>query len=114
MKIVINTDYGGFGLSDQAFKKYLELSDIDYTTEEPEEPSILQGTLFYDKKGTYLNYCDIPRNDSKLVQVVEELGEQSWGNFSSLKVVEVPDDVEWYIHEYDGIECIHEAHRQWS
>jgi hypothetical protein len=115
MKIVINTDYGGFGLSDQAFKLYLELSNIEYTTQQPEEPSILQGSLhFYDAKGNYLSYYDIPRNDPKLVQVVETLGEQSWGNFANLKVVDIPDGVTWELHEYDGIECVREIHRVWS
>ena len=27
---------------------------------------------------------------------------------------EIPDDVEWEIDDYDGIETIHEVHRSWS
>jgi hypothetical protein len=114
MKIVINTDYGGFGISDQAFKQYLELKGIEYTIEEPEEPSVFHGINFYGKDGTYLSYYDIPRNDPKLVQVVETLGEASWGNFANLKVLDIPDGVTWELHEYDGIECVREIHRVWS
>jgi hypothetical protein len=115
MKIVINSDFGGFGLSDKAFETYLKLKGIEYTTQQPEEPSAFRnGVNYYDTKGDYISYYDIARNDPQLVEVVETLGEQSWGVFANLKVVEIPDDVEWYIHEYDGIECVHEAHRQWS
>jgi hypothetical protein len=114
MKIVINTDYGGFGLSDQAFEEYLKLSGVEYTTQEPEEPSAFHGINFYDKEGKYLSYYDVKRNDPKLVQVVEQLGEKSWGNFANLKVVDIPDGVTWELHEYDGIECVREIHRVWS
>ena len=53
------------------------------------------------------------RADPDLVAVVEELGEKAWGNFSELKVVEIPDDVNWHIAEYDGLEHIAEDHRTW-
>jgi hypothetical protein len=33
---------------------------------------------------------------------------------AELKVVESPDDVEWEIEEYDGIEWIAEVHRTWE
>ena len=33
---------------------------------------------------------------------------------SDLKVVEIPDDVEWEIEEYDGNEWVSEVHRCWS
>jgi hypothetical protein len=57
---------------------------------------------------------DIERNDSLLVQVVEELGDLASGTFSCLKVVEIPDNIEWEIEEYDGMEWVSEKHRSWS
>ena len=57
---------------------------------------------------------DIARNDPLLIQVVEELGEKANGRFAYLKVVEIPDDVEWQIDEYDGAEWVAEKHRTWS
>jgi hypothetical protein len=30
-----------------------------------------------------------------------------------LRIVEIPDGVEWHISEYDGIEHIAENHRTW-
>lgn len=45
---------------------------------------------------------------------VLELEEESGGTFSNLLVVEVPDDVDWVISEYDGIEWVSEKHRTWE
>lgn len=91
MKVVINRCYGGFGLSNEAMNRYNELSgkNLEY-------------------------YYSIDRDDPYLVQVVEELGDSSNGGYSKLKVVDIPDDVDWEIDEYDGIEHIAEKHRTWS
>ncbi len=35
-------------------------------------------------------------------------------NFAKLKVVEIPDDVDWEVENYDGIEWIAEKHRIWG
>ena len=91
MKIVINRCYGGFGLSEKAL---VEIASAKCVNE--------------------LNAHDIPRDDPDLVAVVESLGERSWGEYSKLKVVEVPDGVEWFIHEYDGMEHVAEKHRTWG
>jgi hypothetical protein len=45
---------------------------------------------------------------------VEQLGEAANGEFAELKVVEIPDDAEWTIQEYDGDEWIAEKHRTWN
>lgn len=57
---------------------------------------------------------DVARDDPFLVQVVEELGDEANGAHASLKVVEIPDGIEWVIEEYDGNETIAEVHRTWS
>jgi hypothetical protein len=91
MKIVINDCYGGFGLSKKAL------------------------ALYNERTGTVLTYeYDIKRNDPILVEIVEQLGEAANGDFAELKVVEIPDDVQWQIQEYDGDEWIAEKHRTWN
>ena len=57
---------------------------------------------------------DLVRNDPILIQVVEELGEFAEGRHAELKIVEIPDEVDWQIEEYDGLEWIAEKHRTWS
>jgi hypothetical protein len=61
----------------------------------------------------YFYYGDIERNDPILIQVVEELGYEANNMFSKLEVVEIPDDVQWEIHDYDGMESVEEVHRSW-
>ena len=94
-KIVINACHGGFGLSDQAMEMYR-----GFCAEQGAEP------CEYDS--------DIPRDCVRLVTTVEELGKAADTRYSKLKVVELPDGMEWSIHEYDGCEWVAEAHRTWS
>lgn len=61
----------------------------------------------------YWWYDDIERYSPALVQVVEELGELANGQHAALSIVDVPDDVTWYIDDYDGIETVREEHRSW-
>ena len=92
MKVVINRCYGGFSLSEKAYE-FLGLEWDDF------------GYKYRDDS--------LRRADAKLVECVETLGEEADGRFAKLKVVEIPDDVEWEIDEYDGLESIHEIHRVW-
>jgi hypothetical protein len=114
MKIVINSDYGGFGLSDKAIARFLELKGIEYETKKEMGYTCYYHKGFLGVTEHYINEYDIERNDPVLVQVVEELGEEANGKYASLKIVEIPDDVKWVIDYYDGIESIHEEHRKWS
>ena len=98
-QIVINVRHGGFGLSQQAMLKYVELSGKSF--EQHEYGQIQHG-------------YDLARNDPTLVEVVEQLGQAANGPYAKLKVVTIPDDVEWTIMEYDGWEWVAEAHRTWN
>ena len=91
-KIVINSCFGGFGLSQGALEKYKELKGID-------DPRFHEDL--------------ISRDDPTLVQIVEEMGEAADGAYAELEIVEIPDDVRWQIKEYDGAEHVAEAHRTW-
>lgn len=57
---------------------------------------------------------DVERTNPLLIQVIEELGEEANGRFAKIDIIEIPNDVEWEIDEYDGIETVHEVHRSWS
>ena len=58
-----------------------------------------------------------PRLDPILHKVIEEAlgaGEEVC-EYGHLKIVDVPDDVEWYLDQDEVYgECIHEYHRTWS
>ena len=72
----------------------------------------------YDEKTDLLynfeKYDGETRADENLIKVVEELGEKSWGGYAELKIVEIPDNINWTIRDYDGMETIEEEHRSWS
>lgn len=118
MKVVINRCYGGFGLSDQAVVRYAELKGINLVMEEND--SRTYGATFYldgiKDDEHYFSYYDLSddRSDPFLIQVVEELGQAANGFASELTVVNIPDDIEYTIEEYDGIEWVAEVHRTWS
>jgi hypothetical protein len=94
-RIVINICYGGFGLSETALNLYRAYAGIK------------EDDQFYD--------FDICRDDPILLQVIDQMGvSECEGNFSRLKIVEIPDGVEWEIAEHDGKEHVAECHRTWS
>ena len=89
-KYVINTCFGGFGLSPEA----IEMMGASYDEMD-----------WGDKMGF--------RSHPKLVEVVEALGEKANGRFASLKIVEVPARVVVWLQDYDGREHLAEEHRTW-
>lgn len=57
---------------------------------------------------------NIDRTDPIAISVLEEIGKLANTKYSDLKIVEIPDDIDYEIDEYDGIESIHEKHRIWE
>ena len=113
--IVINNCHGGFGLSWDAQIAYLERAGIAYTLVDREsrddtrrfgqEIKLANGAYWYDR--------EIARDDPVLVGLVREMGPEVNSNFSDLKVVKIPGNIEWTIDEYDGQEWVAEKHRIW-
>ena len=114
MKIVINKCYGGFGLSEEAVLLYAKKKGLNLIVERDKGLKINHYYLNEKKDGNYFCERNIQRNDPVLIEVINELGEKADGTYSQLKIVEIPDDVEWIIEEYDGKEWVAEDHRRWS
>lgn len=124
MKIAINVKHGEFGLSEEGIFKYAELKRIKLS--EDRQKQLEDGEWFelsdeekeaHNKKYSEQTFYDrdIKRNDPYLIQTIEELGsEAASGKYAELKIVEIPDDVEWTIEKYDGLEWVAERHRIWS
>ena len=116
-KIVINKCFGGFGLSDEAFARYMDIKGIEYET--TESKGVFGSSVDFWKKGhahednAYLWCRNIERDDPALIQTIEEMGTEANGWCADLGIVEIPDDVEWEIAEYDGNEHVAEKHRTW-
>jgi hypothetical protein len=101
MKIAVNKCYGGFCLSESVYSElgvewdgygYLNNKDLNIESDD------------------HMAY----RQDPRLINAIERLGEDAAsGNMARVRVVEIPDDVQWAIHDYDGEETIRERHRCW-
>lgn len=140
MKVVINCCYGGFGVSHKATMRFAELQgiklypfveerdvngNINFKKFQPYKEGEKAFIIHYSTKplkadGTYEqdSYWSLDRSANRtnplLIQIVEEMGDEANGDHAELRVVEIPDGVEFEIDEYDGIESIHEVHRSWS
>lgn len=97
-KIVVNAKPGGFGLSREAAAA-LGL-EVD------EESSFMQPYRVIGENA-------LRRDDSRLVEVVESLGQGASGPNADLVVICVPEGIDWGIAEYDGAEWVAERHRAW-
>jgi hypothetical protein len=134
-KVVINSCYGGFGLSNFAVMEFAKAKGVQlyafkrYYDKEPiiEKPITLDEALtssnvsFYttpdqQKDSFYWKDLDIPRNDPFLIYLIEHYGSKKIsGDLANLTIVDdIPDDVEWQIEEYDGFEHVAEKHRTWG
>ena len=133
MKVVINSCYGGFSLSNFAYKELLrrkgkecyfynwEFGKGYYRIDEnPDEYfCVIVTTEDYGEFTTKIEHSVYYRDgeirtDPDFIAMIEEFGsEKCGGKYSKLKIVEIPDDVNWEINDYDGIETIHEVHRSW-
>jgi len=136
VEVVINTCFGGFGLSPEALLELVKrgcrciekirieeyageyADDLLNEFEEFREGYMKHRVLDILYRDGYVYrfryHDDECRADKDLVAVVKKLGAKAYGEHAKLKIVKVPDDVEWEIEEYDGAEWISEKHRRWE
>lgn len=83
-KIAYNACYGGFSLSEKAILRLKELG-VEYKTD-------------YD-------FDCMKRHDPRLIQVIEELGEEASGGCAELEICEIEGKL-YRISEYDKMESV--------
>ena len=102
MKIAINKCYGGFGLTKAVYDE-LGVKWDSYGYLNNEDLGI--------EDDNYYKY----RTDPRLISAIEKIGEEkSSSKMAKIRIIEIPDGIEWEIDEYDGIEDVHELHRSWG
>ena len=130
MKVVINSCYGGFSLSREAMVEYYKQKGVTvylfiasgkkFVRFDPEKHK--KNSLIYYRTvpewtdndySTWADKGEIQLDDPILVGLVESMGDAANGEYSKLRIVNVPDDANWEINDYDGMESIHEIHRTW-
>lgn len=135
MKVVINKCFGGFSLSPKCLKRWMELKgktayfyiesngkltpiDVDAIPKISWDWLAFLQDGFTDSKtafnsGSYIHNRPDDRADPDLIKAVEELGKEANGARAELEIVDIPEDLKYYIDDYDGRESIHEEHRSW-
>ena len=120
MKVVINTVYNGLGL-ELGTEVYEQLIELGMTVTEAiddwcyvdETADICKhiGKFFSDY--TFVGNGDKLRSDERLIGVIET--QKKYGHYPNLKIVEIPDGVEYRIGESDYREWVIEKHtRKWG
>lgn len=141
MKVAINRCYGGFNLSDKAIEMIMRRKGLNCYRYKQTKYSFQDGKNEYTKisasdvqkndimlhysatdlgdtietipKGGFWYYGNLDRTDEDMIGVIEEIGSEADGICGEIKIVEIPDGVEWEVDNYDGMESIHEAHSVW-
>ena len=136
MKVILNKSYGGFSVSQKGYIAYAKKAGIDlycyertdsktYTrVDDPKTGHSALYSWFTKNHGKTvssekLDWSDCfylnsdKREDPILISVVEELGDEVNTIYSNLKVVDIPDDMDYVIDDYDGVETLHERVREW-
>ena len=142
MKVVINQCFGGFGLSLMATVRMLQAepealsacSLSEWTRDNGTEFRPIEGVDGIRQVGQVGRHhehwwSDVVERDSviyrvgdgqkmrtspTLIALVEKGDGSADGPNAKLGVVEIPDNINWEISEYDGNETVEESHRRWS
>ena len=97
MLVVINTkNFGSFSISEKA------VDFIRKKVKGKENKNSIFTYSFNDDRSNYL-----------LIEAVSKLKDKANGLYSELKIVEIPDDIEWQVFAINGEEWIAEKHRTW-
>lgn len=141
MKVLKNESFGGFGLSDKAYEwlirnKKIPFLDVDISKmfcdkiKETVKKKFGEEILCIYKMDDEIGFSKIGmsvygfaihsdrdkeiRIHKGIIECFEAIGSKEFNQrCSSAVLVEIPDDIEWEIDEYDGNETIREKHRTW-
>lgn len=102
MKVAINKCFGGFGISQAC---YLRMVELGYSIPDKERKYPLN-------RDKYLAAAD--RENSFMIQAVEELGEKANATYADIHIVEIPDGAEYKIDYCDGMETIRTPLQIWG
>ena len=126
-EVIINTCHGGFNISEKGAEWLIENKDWEVTewedgTTKDDSADLVDVTkgpegrkrIYRSKYSFVTERTDLElRTDPDLIECVKELGIDANGKHSELEIVEVPEDIDIEINEYDGWEWVAEEHRTW-
>lgn len=134
MKILLNKCFGGFDLSEDAYRLYAKKKGLNIYKYKSEISGHYPNTKFIykyaDDNSLFTQYftkdfgtnieisnenCEKyslylreeERLNPTLIEVVEELKEKASGRFGEIKLFEIPDNSDYIINDYDGLETLY-------
>jgi len=118
MKVILNKCYGGFSFSQEAVMMYGKAIGVNYrcvdgyhyTSCSDEEIAAMDE---WEQDNAFVTFDERYRYNPVMIKIVEQLGERANTECSLLKVVDIPDEVEYTISDNDGIETLYEKCRRW-
>lgn len=126
MKVVLNRGSGSFSLSQLALQDLIRLGwdvvDDTYFDKTKDMNSDIISYMDGNKQMYGLNYFKYNvsnasfRSNEKVIAMFEELRNKGLEYNGEIEIVEIPDNIAWYIEcddESGGYEVIHEEHRTW-
>jgi len=135
MEIAVNKCYGGFKLSEEAILELIKMNSdlvkksklsewekdgLDFSSRLELFKDGFRKHRFYhllEKDGEIYSYDRAynykNRTHQDLIKVIKKLKNKVNTSVSKIEIIQIPDDVDWEIDKYDGIESIHEKHRSW-
>jgi hypothetical protein len=116
--VAVNKDYGGFSIS----KEVVDIMKskgvpVDFSEQDEKDnkffPVEEYGYHVYNENfGIESEDYNACRTFPPLIEAIREAKNPN-GKMSDIAIIEIPDDVDWYIDEFDGYEIIREKHRTW-
>lgn len=114
--VAVNKEHGGFSIS-QEVVDILKENNIKMDLSGQEDSSffpISEYGYFVHNKTFFIesdNYHEC-RTFFPLIEAIRKAKNPN-GKLSHIEIVEIPDDIKWYIDDYDGFEIVREEHRTW-
>ena len=109
-QILINTCYGGFGVSNEAIELWFSKKGLPMRIETTE-----YGDKIYYHGDDMIWSWSMDRDDPTLIEIFNEIGsERTSGNYADLVLVELPEFCQYRMGEYDGKEWIEETWVEFS
>lgn len=112
-RIVINKCFGGFSISEKGLEFMANRGCSEASVALENLRSYQADNVAHGWSKSNSGGRDFPRDNWHLIAAVEILGREANGDCAELAIIEIPEDVNWTIDDYDGAESVVEVHRTW-
>jgi hypothetical protein len=117
MKILVNSQFGGFGLTQDAYRELAKSmpEEFEEYDVDPDWQYMYKGLINGKALGARDENTVSFRSHPALIELFNQKGQEIAGEHCKLRLVEVPDMYQGklIIEKYDGQEWVAEQHKTW-